>query len=194
MINEGYIKFNINWKKKDLIIDNNIVDKINYWRKKFFQLNLIGILPDGISYGNISIRNSANTFFITGTQIGNINNINQNHICLVQECDLETNMVKCTGLIKASSESLSHYSIYNSNSEINAIIHVHNNKLWNKLKNRFPTTSIKSEFGTVKLAQELGLISSSKTSNIIVNLGHQDGVFCYDRNIDKAGNLLMLNI
>lgn len=194
MINEGYIKYNIDWVNKDLIIDNNIVERINYWRKKFFQLNLIGILPDGISYGNISIRNSANTFFITGTQIGNINNINQNHISLVQECDLETNMVKCTGLIKASSESLSHYSIYNSNSEINAIIHVHNNKLWNKLKNRFLTTSINAEFGTVKLAQEMSILSSGSSSNIIVTVGHQDGVFCYDRNIDKAGNLLMLNI
>ena len=72
MKDEGYIKFNSEWVKAEPLSLDKIKD-INECRSRLYKLGLIGILEDGIGFGNISKRIlETNHFVITGTQTGEI--------------------------------------------------------------------------------------------------------------------------
>ena len=114
---EGYIKFNLNWEEKGF--DFNYMDflQINSYRKKLYELELIGAYPDGIGFGNISIRNNKSEFIISGSATGNFKNLTKKHYSLVKDYNIHKNSVLCKDLNKASSESLTHAAIYESNKE-----------------------------------------------------------------------------
>ena len=100
---------------------------------------LIGMYPDGIGFGNISIRCNENTFLISGTATGGIIDLDNSHYALVTDYNLTTNSLTCKGSINASSESLTHALIYESSPSTNAVIHIHNLALWKKLMHEVPT-------------------------------------------------------
>jgi len=151
LIDEGYIKFNINWKEKELDFSLSDFYKLNFCRDKLFSLSLIGAYPNGIGFGNVSIRTIGNEFIISGSATGNIKQLFKKDYSLVKDYNIKKNIIYCEGLTKASSESLSHAAVYESNPEIKAVIHIHNLGMWNKYKNNLPTTNEKAEFGTQKL-------------------------------------------
>ncbi|MDA3779641.1 MAG: class II aldolase/adducin family protein, partial [Bacteroidales bacterium] len=166
---EGYIKFDIKWKNKIIDIPTGIFLDINRWRNKLYKLNLIGAHDNKIGFGNISIREpNASSFFITGSASGNLQSLQKKHYARVINSNINSNLVYCEGLIKASSESLSHAVLYKSNHNINSIIHIHNYYLWKNFLHKYPTTSINSEFGTSALVKELETIikSSDNSSGI----------------------------
>ena len=136
-MDEGYIKFNCEWVKSKLNFDISIM---NHWRDNLFDLKLIGAYDNGIGYGNISVRTD-DGFVISGSTTGNLRKLNIGHYSKVIAYDFNKNFLKCVGPIKASSESMSHAAVYESNPKINAVIHVHNLDLWTKLLNKVPTTS-----------------------------------------------------
>ena len=55
MIDEGYIKFNSDWEKQAAFEDERLDELLRY-RQLLYGLELIGAYPDGIGYGNISLR------------------------------------------------------------------------------------------------------------------------------------------
>ena len=90
-----------------------------------FNLGLIGAYPDGTGYGNISIRINYNSFIITGTGTGKLNELNNKHYTRVDSYNFNANSIHCSGPIKASAESLTHAMIYECSPETKAVIHVH---------------------------------------------------------------------
>ncbi len=190
---KNYIKFNCNWIKGK-VIEKEKLTELNYWRNKLFELNLIGAYSDGIGFGNISERSSGNKFIISGSVTGGIKKLSEKHFTEVTEFNFEENSLTCVGPIKASSESLTHAAIYKSLPEINAVIHVHNLKLWNYLLEKVPATKKEAEYGTPEMAKEMIRLLKEKETRekkIIVMKGHKEGVISFGRNFDKAGEVLL---
>src|ERR1035437_4719757 len=136
----GSIKFQCNWIQSEPI-EEEIIAKINHWRNILFNNKLIGVYPNGVGYGNISIRLTENEFLISGTSTGHLENLTNKHYSRVIDYNFERNALTCKGPIKASAESLTHAAIYEMDQKIQAIIHIHNKQMWNKLLNKIPTTS-----------------------------------------------------
>ena len=194
MIDEGYIKYQCNWINSEPVSFNQITE-LNQWRNKFYELDLIGQYDNGIGFGNISIRSDKpEQFIISGTQTGHLSNLNEFHYTRVTKFDLERNCLTCCGPIKASSESLTHATLYQANPTIKAIIHVHNLELWQKLMYKVPTTQKDVPYGTPEMAKEMLRLFKEDNLNstkVLVMAGHEEGIITFGQNLQEAGNILL---
>jgi ribulose-5-phosphate 4-epimerase/fuculose-1-phosphate aldolase len=191
-IDEGTIKFNCQWIKQPLSIP--VPDELLGWRDRMYELNLIGYYEDiNIGYGNISIK-TPQGILISGTQTGNIYPVQPQHFTLVTDYDLDQNIVECKGLIKASSESMTHIAVYQCDESINAIIHIHNLTLWQNLMDKVPTTKKEVPYGAPEMAKEIFRLfkeTNVQQEKIIVMAGHQEGIITFGSAVESAGNLLL---
>ena len=186
---EGYIKFNINWNQNQFDFTDKDFQNLNHYRDKLFELGLIGAYSDGIGFGNLSVRYNKNQFIISGSATGNFKNLSKDHFALVTDFDILKNNVHCIGLTKASSESLSHAAIYNSNPEVNAVIHIHHKDMWDTYLNDLPTTNKKAEFGTPEIALEIAKLANLP-SGVIIMGGHPEGIISYGKTLNDAIEIL----
>jgi L-ribulose-5-phosphate 4-epimerase len=196
----GYTKFNCQLIKTEACIFNEM-NLVNIWRDKLHALGLIGVYENGVGYGNISIRvNCAHSdvttsrFIITGTATGSLNTLNEHHFTKVLSFSLEDNSLTCIGPIKASSESLTHAAIYQSDLTVNAVIHVHDPNLWVQLMNKIPTTSSHIEYGTPEMAKEvIRLFKDTRIAaqKIMVMGGHEAGIISFGSNLEEAGSIIL---
>ncbi|HLF34370.1 MAG TPA: class II aldolase/adducin family protein, partial [Cyclobacteriaceae bacterium] len=140
---KGYIKFKCSWEEGEFEFDRKDLEELNYWREKMYAMNLIGAYPDGIGFGNISIRRTALPgFVISGSATGHLPHLGIEHYSYVISYSFKDNSLACIGKVKASSESLSHAAIYETAEKTNAVIHVHSRKYWNAWISREPFTSV----------------------------------------------------
>ena len=191
MHSEGYIKFDLQWEKKSVDFPENILSELNLFRTELFDIGLIGMYPDGIGFGNISTR-IANTdqFIISGSATGQLRTLTKEHFSLVTAFDIEKNTVICEGQIAASSESMSHAALYKSNHNINAVVHVHHNKLWSNHLNKLPTTPKNAEYGTPEIANEIKKLAHVSVGIIIMG-GHEEGIVSFGTNLEEAANRII---
>jgi ribulose-5-phosphate 4-epimerase/fuculose-1-phosphate aldolase len=156
---------------------------------------LIGVLPDGIGYGNLSVRpDGGAAFVISGTATGGERVLSPEGYCCVDSFDAATNEVWCTGRVNASSESMSHGSVYEANDSIRCVIHVHSCELFEfMLAGDFPKTPESVEYGTPELAKEVVTLvqSAGESQGVFVLAGHQDGVVAYGADIESARHALL---
>ncbi len=189
---EGYIKFNIEWFNEPLsaVVPKELMD----WRDKMHILKQIGHYADiNIGYGNISSKSNQG-FIISGTQTGDYFPIKEEHFTLVTDYNIDKNKIVCKGPIKASSESLTHAAIYDADSSVHSIIHIHNKKLWNHLMDKVPTTKKEVPYGTPEMAYEIFRLfkeSTVKTKKIIVMAGHDEGIIVFGKTLDEAGEIIL---
>lgn len=193
MHKEGVIKFNLIWKKKPIPASVNISEIVIY-RNKLYRLGLIGVTKQGIGFGNISIFNKdIGKIIISGSGTGDIKRANRNHFSIIDSVSTRTNTVKCSGLHAASSESITHYTIYRLSKKINCVIHIHNSELWKKLKNILPSTNKDAAYGTPEMSYEIKRLwkeTDLKKKKIIVMKGHKDGIISFGENLNEAVNIL----
>lgn len=193
MKDEGIIKFQYDWIKEELP-EKSIIYDLNSRREKLYDHKLIGAYPDGTGYGNISARLEKNVFIITGSTTGNVKQLTEKHYAKVTDYNILNNSLTCKGKIKASSESLTHAAIYESMPSVNAVVHIHNNKLWKKLINTVPTTSSQVEYGTPDMALEINSLlksTSLKEDRILVMANHKDGLITFGKDLDEAVNKVL---
>ena len=112
-LDEGYIKYESHWTPGPAPHMTGVRD-LERWRRPLYEAQLIGEYTEhGIGYGNISVRRgSGGLFLISGTQTGHLPVTDERHYSLVTDCDSRTNIVRCSGPIQASSEAMTHGSIY----------------------------------------------------------------------------------
>ena len=193
---EGYVKFHCTWEKRPVILPESQLDDLERWRRKMYDLNLIGAYPDGIGFGNISVRGGrSNAFFITGSATGSLPRLTAEHYALVDGFDIGANALECTGLTKASSESLSHAAVYVASPKTGAVVHVHSNDLWQKYLDVLATTDPAAEYGTPEMALEVSKIVKGQdpgAGGVIVMAGHQDGIISYGADLADAGNRILI--
>jgi L-ribulose-5-phosphate 4-epimerase len=193
MMDEGVIKFNCNWQQGELPPDINCTELLQT-RNELFRLGLIGYDEiEKVGYGNISTRVNGNQFIISGTQTGHISVLSKNGLSLVSETIIATNTVYCSGPAKASSESMTHAAIYKLIPVANAVIHIHNNQMWNKLKYHLPTTKADIGYGTQAMANEIERLlieDDLLTHKLLVMAGHQDGIISFGETMEAAKTVL----
>jgi len=189
---EGYIKFDCKWIKRQPIPVLKI-KKINRWRKKIYDLGLIGCYDDGIGFGNISMRLNKKEFLITGSATGKYRILKGDHYTKVTNFNFQKNSLVCCGPIQASSESLTHAIIYQKNPDVNAVIHIHNLQLWKKLFGRVPTTPKSATYGTPEMALEIAKLleeENTRESGLIVMGGHREGLVVFGKTLEEAGSVI----
>ena len=187
---EGYIKFNCIWEQREIKFQDELYAQLETARTQLYALGLVGMYPDGIGFGNISVRsNEDESFIISGSATGGFANLKQSDYALVTKYNISENTIFCSGLTKASSESLTHAAVYKSLPEVGAVVHVHCLWLWKKLLNLYPTTSAEIEYGTPEMADAVGKLASEinkKEEKIIVMGGHQEGILVFGSNLTDA--------
>ena len=186
---EGYIKFNYNWEQKEIQIQDEMFSQLESARTKLYQLGLIGMYPEGIGYGNISVKlHESSSFIITGSATGQFTRLEPKHYALVTSYDFARNTISCNGLTNASAESLSHAAVYESLPGVGAVVHVHNLKLWERLLNVIPTTSAEIEYGTPEMATAIQQLIArmSGDERVIVMGGHREGILAFGSNLEEA--------
>jgi len=192
---EGYIKFNCSHDKAPAFPIEKLNDLIE-WRQKCYSLGLIGMYPNGIGFGNISERSSpgSKNFIISGSATGGIPQLTPAHFTEVTSVEFEKNFLTCNGPIVASSESMTHAAIYESDKKINAIIHIHHKGFWDYLLNKVPTTSKDAAYGTPEMAKEVFRLFSLKKKwgkKLIAMAGHEEGIVSFGANLKEAGEALL---
>ena len=89
--------------------------ELNEYRRKLRELGLIGVDANGVGFGNLSIRDGATSrFYITGSASGGIADPIPSHYARVVAYDFARNWLQCEGSTVASSESLTHAAVYES--------------------------------------------------------------------------------
>lgn len=189
---EGVIKFKFTLKRAPAPEMNQVI-ALEKWRALFYKLGLIGEYPnEKIGYGNLSTRLQKKTFLITGSQTGHLAHLQAHHYTKVIECDLKRGSVTAEGMIPPSSESTTHYGIYEANSAIQCVFHVHHAGMWELMKNgNFDAIEEGISYGTPEMAQAtVGLIGSRQTG-IFVMKGHEDGIVAFGTTPDETGKLIL---
>jgi len=187
---EGYIKFASDWTKGPAP-DRAATELLDSWRDPLYRAGLIGHYADlGIGYGNISVRcGNPGQFVISCTQTGHLPATTGEHYSLVTAYDIDGSRVACLGPGEASSESLTHAALYELDSNINAVVHVHSRRLWEQLLGRAATTSENVAYGTPQMAHEFARLyrdTDFTTSGIAVMAGHAEGIVSIGRTLEQA--------
>jgi len=191
---EGVIKFKLTLKRAPAPEQAQFI-ALEKWRALFFKLGLIGEYPnEKIGYGNLSYRLNKKSFIITGSQTGHLAHLQAHHYSKVIDCDLKKGSVTAEGLIPPSSESLTHFGIYEANPTIQCVFHVHHTELWEMLQSgNFDSISEDIRYGTQEMANAASELLVNKSSGIFVMKGHEDGIISYATSPEEAGkNLLEL--
>lgn len=185
---EGVIKFACNWTNApfESPIDLSSLIKV---RNELWKLRLIGASSDNVGYGNVSVFSAQKEFIISGTQTGSLSQFTENEFSIVTDYNIQMNTLSCTGLVKASSESLTHAALYDCSGDIKSVLHVHSMPLWQKFKDVLPTTSPEAEYGTIQMAESVGKVAQSNSNTkerVIILGGHPEGIIAYGKDPEDA--------
>ena len=169
--------------------------ELNVYRRKLLDLGLIGVDPNGIGFGNLSVRDGATErFYITGSATGGIHELVQADCAKVVACDLEKNRVRYEGSAMPSSESLTHAAIYQADATAGAVIHFHDSSLWTAVLNVAPTTSKAAEYGSPEMANEIMHLFTRTdvgSRKIVVMAGHERGILTFGKDLEEAFAVLV---
>lgn len=186
---EGVVKYNLEFIEEKLDIQKEYLE-LESLRKELFSLGLIGAYEDGIGFGNVSIKyKNSEAFIITSTQTGHKKKLGLEDYSKVKSIDFENFKTVACGETKPSSESITHGAIYNLDKNINAVIHIHNEKLWRFMLNEGYLSTNDTPYGTVQMVEDVISMYNNiepLENNLFVMKGHFEGIVCFGRNIKEA--------
>jgi ribulose-5-phosphate 4-epimerase/fuculose-1-phosphate aldolase len=169
--------------------------ELNRYRRKLLELGMIGVDASGVGFGNLSIRNgAASRFYITGSATAAIPELAPADYARVVAYDFERNWLQCEGSTIASSESLTHAAVYESDPTARAVIHCHDIKLWGALLDKAPTTPKRVEYGTPEMAyavRRLFEATDVEKRKIFVMAAHDGGLVTFGKDLQEAFGILM---
>jgi len=201
---EGVIKFELRYRVAEPIALTELAE-LNAWRSRLWQLRLIGQDPqryDGYGFGNVSMRHGPRNapcgkraFVISGTQSGALPELDACHYTLVESYDATANRVVAQGPVKPSSESLTHGIIYDRDSRIQAVLHVHSPVIWQTASAQgMPVTAASVAYGTPAMAAEVQRLfreTDVLRQHIFSMGGHEDGIVAFGQTVAEAGATLL---
>jgi L-ribulose-5-phosphate 4-epimerase len=189
-----YVKFSCE-RLADEMTSAGWLGEINAYRRKLLDLRLIGVDPNGVGFGNLSVRDGAtDDFYITGSATARIHELTLADCAKVVACDFQRNRVRYQGSAIPSSESLTHAAIYKSDPSAGAVIHCHDFKLWSAVLNQAPMTSKAAEYGTPEIANEIMQLfahTDVQSRKVVGMAGHQGGILTFGRDLKEAFAVLM---
>jgi len=188
------VKFTYQCTRAD-IASFDALAELNACRRKLVDQHLLGVSPNGVGFGNVSVRDGRTTsFYITGSATGGLGELTPADCVRIVAYDFARNWLSYEGTAIPSSESLTHAAIYESDSSTSAVIHCHDSAVWATLLGRVPTTSKAVAYGTPEMAYEiirLFQISDVGSEEIFVMEGHQDGIVTFGKSLEEAFQVLM---
>lgn len=193
-MDEGYIKYTADWQESPPL-PTALLQELNEYRQRVYDLGLIGAYDNGIGFGNISQRHPGHPdqFLISGSATGNFETLTEAHYALVTAVDIDQNALRCEGPAMASSESMSHAVIYQTLPNVQAVIHAHHLGMWQQLMHRVPTTDASATYGSPEMAYSIiDLLKNTDLpqSKLFVMEGHEEGIFAFGRNLPQAYGVL----
>jgi hypothetical protein len=189
---EGYTKFACRWTEGPIEIAPALLLALERWRSELRRLGLVGATPDGTGFGNISARVGEAAFVITGSATGGLERLEPRHYALVDEARPRENWLACRGFTRASSESLTHASVYQTLSWAGGVIHVHSPRMWERLAGTLPTTPPEAEYGTPEIAEAVaGAVRGARAEGVVVMGGHRGGLIAFGVDLGAAGAALL---
>lgn len=182
------VKFKVEFLKRKLPENNNIEELIK-WCNKFANLDLAPPCPGG-SAGNLSFRAKShnNHFIITasGTALGN--QLVRSDFVYIEDCNIESKTVKCSGEKNPSSETILHNMIYKVRPEVNAVFHGHYTNFFKIAEEQnIPITNKEEPYGSIALVDKVEEII--KNGNFLLMKNH--GFLSLGENMAEAGNLTL---
>ena len=180
------------------------LEEIEALRQRLRAAQVLGQDPDryeGYGFGNVSRRiapftglPAARPFLITGRQTGGIPKLSGEHYAVVRECCASDNRVVAEGPSTPSSESLTHGILYALDDSLRWVIHAHSPALWQESRLlRLPTTDQAVLQGTPEMSAEVQRLfaeTSVREHKLFAMGGHEDGLICFGRTADEAGDAL----
>ena len=88
-----------------------------------------------------------------------------------------------------SSECITHGAIYSLDKEINAVVHIHNEKLWNFMLENDLLSTNDTPYGTPEMVEDVINIYKDidvLSNNVFVMKGHFEGIVSFGKNIAQA--------
>ncbi len=140
--------------------------------------------------GNVSVRVS-NSILITagGMDLGNLGEFD---IVNVRNYNKENNTVIVAGDKEPSSETIMHWLIYQNYPKVNAVVHVHDPLILDKIEIAevmgLGITEHEEPYGTLELAEQV--LNVLKKSNYVVLRNH--GSVAVGKNLKEAVNLILM--
>lgn len=194
-VDEGYIKFNLQWRESPALV-NPLAEDLCRARNILWNKGLIGFSEEHqVGFGNASVRlPGSSEFLISGTQTGHVKQLDPGRLSHVKRFDLDRNILYCEGPTKASSESLTHGCVYQLSDQIGAVLHGHHAGLWRKYLEVAPTTPASVPYGTPEMARatkDLYAMGTLAETRFFVMGGHEDGVFAFGETLDAALAVLL---
>jgi hypothetical protein len=189
---DGVIKY-VSDRVDGVVSASADLTELNRARTQLFDLGLIGTYPDGIGYGNVSIRASGEQFVITGSATGALRSLQTEHFSLVERFSIEKNQVRSRGALHASSEAMTHGAIYAANCAVHCVMHIHSRNLFDThLQKRALATPAAIAYGTPAMAQAVTQMVRGQTTLpvLFAMAGHDEGLVAYGSSV--AGVLALL--
>lgn len=162
-------------------------------RGHLYACRMIGVNPDGIGYGNISMR-TAHGVYITASATGHLARLLPAHYVRIDDCRPADNYLRATGAYPPSSEAMSHWVVYAANPHVNVVAHVHDPVLFVDLRRRgTPETGAHIEYGTPAMATALHqcVCNCLTFPALCVMAGHEDGVIAFGGDVASVVSLLL---
>jgi hypothetical protein len=203
---EGVTKFTADHRSHRLDAGRygDLASELAGWRQVMTLCGLVGQDPSrygGAGFGNLSARVGPpgaglghRAMLISGTQTGGLARLGLDDFCLVERYDPRDNHVTSAGLVRPSSESMTHGAIYDLGPHIRAVLHAHAPTIWRRASPlAIPTTRPDVPYGTPEMAQEMTRLRRETPlldRQILSMAGHEDGIIAFGRTIDEAGRVL----
>jgi hypothetical protein len=198
IMDEGIIKY-----RQDFTFIPGLLEyeyaSVERYRRILYGLRLIGAYDNGLGFGNISERKdyqrfhrtSKPQFVISGTQTGHLGKLTGGHYTRVVDFDIQRFVVTAQGKVRASSETVSHGSIYEMNPDIRAVIHFHHPVLWKYMSSHnYDATGRWVLYGTYEMAMAVKDCVGDGTQGIFVMKGHEEGGVAYGPSLSAALNII----
>ncbi|HTE49776.1 MAG TPA: class II aldolase/adducin family protein [Kofleriaceae bacterium] len=204
---EGVIKFEADHRghKLDPTRYGALADQLAGWRQVMSLCGLVGQDPGrygGAGFGNLSVRVGPpasglgrRAMLISGTQTGGLPRVAIDDFCVVERYDVSKNRVTSAGMVRPSSESMTHGAIYDLGPHIRAVLHAHAPTIWRRAAAlAIPTTRPEVPYGTQDMAREMERLrreTALSERQILSMAGHEDGIIAFGRSLEEAGRVLM---
>lgn len=195
-MDDGYIKYRSE-RRDGSVPETAQLESLNQSRTDLFDLGLIGVYPDGVGYGNLSVRATSEQFIITASATGGSRILHGGQYCLVENFSVDRNHVQSRGPLPASSEAMTHGAIYLANPLVQCVVHVHNRHLFDYwLTNNRLTTPANIPYGTPAMAREVSqIVLAQPTLPVLFAMaGHDEGIVAYGADVATTHRLLLTEL
>ncbi|MCP4492681.1 MAG: class II aldolase/adducin family protein [Gammaproteobacteria bacterium] len=194
---EAVIKYRLVFKQAQSLLEHDY-SSLSEWHRRFKDAAILGQDAqryNGLGFGNLSERIDRESFLISGTQTGRLDELTPDDYALVTATDISQNSVAAQGRLEPSSESLSHAAVYALDEQIRFVFHVHSPQIWRaRSKLGIPQTDAAISYGTPQMANEIlrlyrqGLFIEH---NVLAMAGHEDGIIGFGVTASEAGENIM---